>query len=276
MRELPFSDIVHVVGNIGYYIGRGGSWTGKLFAATIDKEFMKIKRNAGDYERPHHSIGTDAIAALNKVITDLGIDIEIALYDDEYSIVFPGFILKDGDLVNEERGVKIVGFRLDEHHCLKATDDDAGAKKGKAGTGDPSDEPLSVFTDGGARGNPGHAGIGVVIVSGNTIISRKGKYIGKATNNVAEYTALIAGLQMAIGMDRPLACYSDSELMVKQLNGEYKVKNARLKELHGQVMDLVSNAGSIKFIHVNRDHEWIQEADAMVNSAIDEATRFHG
>lgn len=143
------------------------------------------------------------------------------------------------------------------------------AQYGETGTNESMPVPFALFTDGGARGNPGHAGIGIVVVSSNRVITRKGKYIGKTTNNVAEYTALIEGLQHVIGMDRPVACFSDSELMVKQLNGEYKVRNARLKELHAEVMRLVEG-DRIRFTHVPRENEWIAEADKMVNLAIDD------
>ena len=128
-----------------------------------------------------------------------------------------------------------------------------------------------VYSDGGARGNPGPAGSGAVLfdVEGNVLGESK-LYLGKATNNVAEYTAIILGLEMAIekGVDE-LEARMDSELAVKQLNGEYKVKNQELAKLYLQVYELKSSFKSIKFVHVRR--EFNKHADKLVNMAIDEA-----
>ena len=92
---------------------------------------------------------------------------------------------------------------------------------------------MNLFTDGGARGNPGPGAIGVVFKDdGGKIVFELGKYLGKCTNNEAEYEALITGLETAIEKKySELTCHLDSELVVKQLNGLYKVKNERLKVL---------------------------------------------
>jgi ribonuclease HI len=95
-----------------------------------------------------------------------------------------------------------------------------------------------LYTDGGARGNPGPAGIGFVLLdSDDKLLAEEGRYIGEATNNVAEYRALLLGLEWALarGIDR-LEVYSDSELMVRQLKGEYKVRNDGLIPLYQEAL----------------------------------------
>src|SRR3989338_3937613 len=94
------------------------------------------------------------------------------------------------------------------------------------------DQPYTLHSDGGARGNPGPAAYGYVLRDPDgTVIAKEGKTIGKGTNNAAEYQGVIAGLRRAKGLKAvPLACYLDSELVVKQLNGEYKVKDADIKD----------------------------------------------
>ena len=131
---------------------------------------------------------------------------------------------------------------------------------------------IVIYTDGGARNNPGPAGIGIVIYDGEEKISEVKRYIGKATNNVAEYEALIAGLTEAEGMDfgaRSVEVRMDSELIVKQMRGEYKVKDKNLKILHGRAKGLVAGFSNIDFVHIPREDN--AEADALVNEAIDSA-----
>ena len=99
---------------------------------------------------------------------------------------------------------------------------------------------IEVYVDGAARGNPGEAGIGVVIKEGKKILLEMGVYIGKATNNVAEYMALIRGLEEALLLrKKSIKVTSDSELMVKQINGEYKVKNEGLLPLYLHAKGLI-------------------------------------
>ncbi len=137
---------------------------------------------------------------------------------------------------------------------------------------------LIIFTDGGARNNPGPAGIGVVLYDENKkILETYKEYIGEATNNQAEYRALIKALELAQKYinsgqgqnDQKVAieCFLDSELVVKQLNKEYKVKDPAIKELYNQVLDL-SIFKSISFTHVRREQNKL--ADKLVNEAIDE------
>lgn len=124
-----------------------------------------------------------------------------------------------------------------------------------------------INTDGGARGNPGPAGIGVVIKIGDKVHKYK-KYIGETTNNQAEYQALIMALTCAKELGVTEAeCRLDSELIVKQLNREYKVKNKDLAIQFIKVWNLISNFKKITFKHVYREQN--KEADYLVNQAID-------
>lgn len=127
----------------------------------------------------------------------------------------------------------------------------------------------TLFSDGGARGNPGPAGIGFVLrVAGHDPIFVH-EYIGEATNNQAEYKALIAGLARAREMNiTEVHCYLDSELVVKQLNGEYRVKHAEMKPLFAEVQEHRAFFQTISFGHVPRDKNKL--ADKLVNQAIDE------
>jgi ribonuclease HI len=131
---------------------------------------------------------------------------------------------------------------------------------------------LQIYTDGGARGNPGPAGIGVVIWNGNELVGRHKKYIGEATNNQAEYQAIILGLEQAkkLGAEE-LECFLDSELVVKQLNREYKVKDKDLAPLFVRVWNLSLGFKKIIFRHVPREEN--READKLVNEAIDHGTK---
>jgi ribonuclease HI len=125
---------------------------------------------------------------------------------------------------------------------------------------------LSV--DGAARGNPGPAGTGMVLETADGSMHRFGEYLGKATNNVAEYEALLSGMRKASELGvRELQVRSDSELMVKQLNGLYKVKNSRLQELYFTAIKLTSSFDKVTFTHVPREEN--KEADRMANMAID-------
>jgi ribonuclease HI len=132
-----------------------------------------------------------------------------------------------------------------------------------------------LYTDGGARGNPGPAGSGFVLYDlcgnepGNKIFEC-GVYIGEATNNQAEYQAVILGLEKAIELDvSDIEVVMDSELAVKQINGEYKVKNEDLAKKFLEVYNLRQKFAKITFCHVMREDN--KEADAQVNKAIDEA-----
>jgi ribonuclease HI len=128
---------------------------------------------------------------------------------------------------------------------------------------------LTIYTDGGARGNPGPAAIGVVIFdAAGKKIKSLGKYIGTATNNEAEYQALIAGLGLALELNADeLECFLDSELVVKQLTGQYKVREERLKQLVMDVLRLKNKFKKISFHHLLREKNKL--ADKLVNDALD-------
>lgn len=126
-----------------------------------------------------------------------------------------------------------------------------------------------IYTDGGSRGNPGIAGIGVLIEDkdGN-IIKEISQYIGEQTNNVAEYKALSRGLEVALDLGiEKVTCYLDSELVVKQIKGEYKVKNERMIPMYNMVMPLVKKFNSFEIIHIRR--ELNKRADQLANEAMD-------
>ena len=128
---------------------------------------------------------------------------------------------------------------------------------------------LTVHVDGGARGNPGPAAIAAVVSDVNgELLTEASQVIGRATNNVAEYRALLLGIQTALelGADE-LDLVGDSELIVKQVRGEYKVKNADLKPLHAEVRAALSGVPSWTIRHVRR--ELNVEADRLVNEALD-------
>ena len=126
-----------------------------------------------------------------------------------------------------------------------------------------------LFTDGGARGNPGPAAYGYVLESGDgTVLAAHGESIGIATNNVAEYSALIAGLERAVELGLgELEVVSDSELMVKQMRGEYKVKNQALRELSLRAREVAAIVGEVRYTAVRREHNKL--ADQLVNDALD-------
>jgi ribonuclease HI len=126
-----------------------------------------------------------------------------------------------------------------------------------------------LFTDGGARGNPGPAAFGYVLeAEDGTVLDARGEKIGIATNNVAEYSALIAGLTAALERGvTELEVVSDSELVVKQMRGEYKVKNAALRELSVEAARLARQLGKVAYTAVRREHNEL--ADQLVNEALD-------
>jgi len=129
-------------------------------------------------------------------------------------------------------------------------------------------QQVDLFTDGGSRGNPGPAGAGFVINGpGGPILSR-GIFLGTTTNNVAEYTAVREGLAAAQEMQvQSVRLFSDSQLLVRQLNGQYRVKSENLKGLYADCMELLSAFSSWQVTHVYREKN--TEADAMANRAMD-------
>jgi ribonuclease HI len=128
-----------------------------------------------------------------------------------------------------------------------------------------------LFTDGGARGNPGPAAYGYVIeTEDGTVLAAEGAAIGTATNNVAEYSGLVAGLRRALELHVPqVEVISDSELMVKQMRGEYRVKNEALRGLFLEANALARRLDRVEYRHVKRAHNEL--ADRLVNDALDAA-----
>jgi ribonuclease HI len=126
-----------------------------------------------------------------------------------------------------------------------------------------------LSTDGGARGNPGPAAFAYVLETDDgTVLDARGEAIGVATNNVAEYRALVAGLEKAaeLGLDE-VEVVSDSELLVKQMRGEYRVKNAALADLNDEASRLARRIGRVTYRAVRREHNTL--ADSLVNEALD-------
>tara|TARA_Y100000310_G_scaffold341966_1_gene443109 strand:+ start:328 stop:729 length:402 start_codon:yes stop_codon:yes gene_type:complete len=125
-------------------------------------------------------------------------------------------------------------------------------------------------SDGGSRGNPGPGAIGVVVRKDDSILTMHGEKIGKVTNNIAEYMGLIRALQLAATYTKEeVTCILDSELIVKQLLGEYRVKNESLLKLFLKVQKLQENFKKIKYVHVKRDDEYQKMADSLLNMELD-------
>lgn len=130
----------------------------------------------------------------------------------------------------------------------------------------------TLRTDGGARGNPGPGGAGFVLEDASgAVVRRGGRFLGSVTNNVAEYEALIWGLETALdeGVARLRVC-ADSELVVKQMNGQYRVKNEGLKPLFAKAQALGRRFGSVDIVHVRREQN--VAADELANAAMDGRT----
>jgi len=128
---------------------------------------------------------------------------------------------------------------------------------------------LVVYTDGASRGNPGPASIGAVLYNEDEAVADTvSEEIGTATNNVAEYSAVIAGLEAAVSLGADeVELRSDSLLLVRQISGEYRVRAAGLKPLHAKVRSLITNFVSFELSHVPREQNEV--ADALANAALD-------
>jgi ribonuclease HI len=134
---------------------------------------------------------------------------------------------------------------------------------------------LMVFSDGGARGNPGPAAIACLITAENgPVLMAKSRYIGSRTNNQAEYEALIMALESAVALGaEEVVCHLDSELVTKQLNGKYAVKNRELKKLWSKVQEVEKQFKKVSFINVPRTNSQIQKADKLVNETLDKEAK---
>ncbi len=131
------------------------------------------------------------------------------------------------------------------------------------------EKKIKIFSDGGARGNPGPAAAAAVLMNHEgEIIAEVSEYMPHATNNQAEYTALVIGLEKAKELKaEEIDMFMDTELAVKQLKGEYKVKNAELAKLFVKVWNLSQGFNKVTYNHVRREYN--KEADALVNNTID-------
>lgn len=135
---------------------------------------------------------------------------------------------------------------------------------------------VTVYADGAARGNPGPAGAGVRIEDARgRRVSEAARYLGEATNNVAEYRALILGLELAreLGASE-VELRADSELIIRQMTGEYRVRNVRLQELHRQAQALEQAFRSVGYVHIRREQN--RAADRLANLAIDQEEALSG
>jgi ribonuclease HI len=128
---------------------------------------------------------------------------------------------------------------------------------------------LTIYTDGASRNNPGEAGAGIFILQDGKPVEKIARYLGTTTNNIAEYSAAIIGMEHALncGATR-VRLFADSELMVKQLNGIYKVKNEGLKPLYAKAKELIAKIGCVEVQYIPR--ELNKDADTLANKAIDE------
>lgn len=133
---------------------------------------------------------------------------------------------------------------------------------------------LTLYTDGGARGNPGPAASAFLAVDENgTIIKTGSRHVGLRTNNQAEYEALILALDYAKSVQaQEVTCYLDSELVARQMKGEYSVKNLELRRLYLKAHALRVGFKKAQFFNVARTNSFIQQADALVNKTLDEQT----
>ena len=158
--------------------------------------------------------------------------------------------------------------RLHAHSLLRTSGAD-----GEPGTlTGPGSAQLLIHIDGASRGNPGEAGFGIHVedATGKPVAELHG-YLGEATNNVAEYQALIHALRYALGKGaRRVKIFSDSELIVRQVAGVYKVKHPAMKVLHGEAMALIARFEEASVSHVPRERN--READRLANRALDERT----
>ena len=134
---------------------------------------------------------------------------------------------------------------------------------------------ISLYTDGGCRGNPGPGAIGIVICdAASTVLYEHAECIGHTTNNQAEYRALIKGLDLCARYTRGrVLCYSDSQIVIKQVTGVYRLKNEALRPLFDEVKRKIQQFRAVVFQHVRRENPLIANADRILNEAFDGRAR---
>ena len=130
---------------------------------------------------------------------------------------------------------------------------------------------LKIFTDGASRGNPGPSASAFIILNQrNQVLKRNAKYLGIGTNNQAEYSALISALESALEFKEDVECYSDSNLLVNQMNGQWRVKHPKMKPLWRKAVELIEKFDKITFSHVPRTNKYIQKVDELANIKLDQ------
>ncbi|MCW4017731.1 MAG: ribonuclease HI family protein [Candidatus Bathyarchaeota archaeon] len=135
-----------------------------------------------------------------------------------------------------------------------------------------------IYSDGGARGNPGPAAAAYLIFSETGVVLKSdSRFLGKRTNNQAEYEGVLAGLEAAVTLGvSDVVFHLDSELVCRHLTGEYRVKNPELRKLWVKAQDLVRHFNRVQFVVVPRSNSFIQKADRLVNERLDEASGRRG
>lgn len=129
---------------------------------------------------------------------------------------------------------------------------------------------LTIYSDGGSRGNPGPSAFAIVVTQDGRIIHEHSEFLGINTNNYAEYRGLIAGIVKALELRADeVEFVMDSELVIKQMNGEYKVKSPNIMQLHEDAKALSQQIGKVRFTHVRRSNEFVSRADALLNHTMD-------
>ncbi len=133
---------------------------------------------------------------------------------------------------------------------------------------------IEIYIDGASKGNPGPSGIGVVVCRHGETIKNISAYIGEATNNIAEYTALIYGLQEGLLLKaESIKVHSDSELLCRQINKIYKIKNQNILGLYNQAVHLMSAFKDVSVRHISREHN--RKADKLADQAVKAALKKH-
>lgn len=176
-------------------------------------------------------------------------------------------------IAREEPLVATLGAfpQLDRQRLQRALEKAAGLLEGtQEEEAAPAYHRLRLYSDGAARGNPGPAGAGAILVEpSGQVVDKLGKFLGHQTNNFAEYTGLLMGLKRAkeLGV-REVEVFADSELMIRQLGGRYQVRSPSLRPLYEETLQLLNAFERVKLVHVPR--EMNRAADEMSNRAIDE------
>ena len=129
---------------------------------------------------------------------------------------------------------------------------------------------LVIYSDGGSRGNPGKSAYAIVVTENDRVIHEHTEFLGINTNNYAEYRGLIAGIAKALELKaQDVEFVMDSELVIRQMRGEYKVKSPNIRELHEDAKRLSSMIPNVRFTHVKRENPMVSRADALLNAEMD-------